>query len=68
MARLGLAPRSFYLATVHRAENTDDRGRLAGILAALRRVRDPVVLPLHPRTRKTLGAGLEPCRRTHPRD
>ena len=59
MGRLGLAPKAFYLATVHRAENTDDPARLAGILAALRRVAVPIVLPLHPRTRKTLGAGLE---------
>jgi len=57
LARLGLGHKSFYLATVHRAENTDDPRRLAGILEALRRVRLPVVLPLHPRTRKTLGAG-----------
>jgi len=59
MARLGLAPKSFYLATVHRAENTDDPARLAGILAAFGRIERLVILPLHPRTRKTLGAGLE---------
>jgi UDP-GlcNAc3NAcA epimerase len=58
-ARLGLAPGTYYLATVHRAENTDEAGRLAGILAALGRSPRPVVLPLHPRTRKMLGAGLE---------
>lgn len=56
--RLGLEPKSFYLATVHRAENTDDPERLAGILAAFQRIDRPIVLPLHPRTRKTLGAGL----------
>jgi UDP-N-acetylglucosamine 2-epimerase len=43
---------------VHRAENTDDPRRLEGILAAFRRMDTPIVLPLHPRTRKTLGAGL----------
>ena len=57
-ARLGLEPKGYYLATVHRAENTDDPERLAGILAALGRMERPVVLPLHPRTRQTLGAGL----------
>ena len=50
---------SFYLATVHRAENTDDPKRLSGILEAFGRMKRPIVLPLHPRTRKTLGAGLE---------
>ena len=59
MARLDLEPKGFYLATVHRAENTDDPGRLAGILEALGRMDRPVVLPLHPRTRKTLGARLQ---------
>ena len=59
MQTLGLAPKGFYLATIHRAENTDDPARLAGILEAFSRVKCPIVLPLHPRTRKTLGAGLE---------
>ena len=59
MARLGLDPKGFYLATVHRAENTDDPQRLAGILEALARMERPIVLPLHPRTRKTLGASLD---------
>jgi UDP-GlcNAc3NAcA epimerase len=54
---------SFILATVHRAENTDDRGRLRSIFGALERIARevcPVVLPLHPRTRKSLAlAGIE---------
>ncbi len=47
----------FHLATVHRAENTDDPVRLAALLGALEQVsrRVPVVLPLHPRTRKLLS-------------
>jgi UDP-GlcNAc3NAcA epimerase len=42
----------FALATCHRAENTDDPARLAGVLAGLGRVacRMPVVFPAHPRT------------------
>ena len=40
------------------AENTDDAARLAGIVAAFERIEAPIVLPLHPRTRKTLGAAL----------
>ena len=59
LARLGLRGKGYYLATVHRAENTDDPKRLAGILEAFAKVRYPIVLPLHPRTRKTLGAKLE---------
>ena len=47
-------PQGFILATLHRAENTDDPKRLTSIVAALNRVHSeiaPVVLPLHPRTR-----------------
>ena len=54
--RLGLAPKSYILGTVHRAENTDDPSRLRAIFGGLAQVADqvPVVLPLHPRTRKAL--------------
>jgi len=50
---LGLQPAGYLLATVHRAENTDDPDRLRMLLTALNEVgRDlPVVLPIHPRTR-----------------
>jgi UDP-GlcNAc3NAcA epimerase len=54
---LGVKGRDFALATCHRAENTDDRGRLESILSALAAITDKiaVVLPLHPRTRKLVG-------------
>jgi UDP-N-acetylglucosamine 2-epimerase (non-hydrolysing) len=52
----GLSSREYFLATVHRAENADDKFRLKEILRGLRRIsRDfsmPVVFPVHPRTRK----------------
>ncbi len=59
IARLGLERTPFYLATVHRAENTDDPRRLAGILEAFARLGRPTILPLHPRTRGVLGERLE---------
>lgn len=40
----------YVLATVHRAGNTDDRGRLAKVLDCLAVVELPVVFPVHPRT------------------
>lgn len=52
-------PGAFALATVHRAENTDDAPRLRGIVAGLDRIAQtvcPVVWPVHPRTRKQLAA------------
>jgi UDP-GlcNAc3NAcA epimerase len=47
----------FYLATVHRAENTDDFDRLTAIMNALDFISKqiPVILPLHPRTKKKLA-------------
>ncbi|MBN2201716.1 UDP-N-acetylglucosamine 2-epimerase (non-hydrolyzing) [bacterium] len=56
---LSLRKDGYVLCTVHRAENTDDRSRLGGIVQALRRSGRTVVFPLHPRTRKMLeGWGL----------
>lgn len=54
---LNLKPKSYVLATVHRAENTDDPQRLRAIFEGLVRVTRsmPVVVPLHPRTRAALG-------------
>jgi UDP-N-acetylglucosamine 2-epimerase len=52
---LGLPPRGYFLATVHRAENTDDPSRLRGIFEGLRRLEWPVVIPLHPRTQKRIA-------------
>jgi UDP-GlcNAc3NAcA epimerase len=56
LVQLGLKPKGYYLATVHRAENTDDRGRLLGILQGLSELARelPVVFPVHPRTRKCI--------------
>jgi UDP-GlcNAc3NAcA epimerase len=51
-------PGEFALATVHRAENTDDPERLrdiAGALDEIARTISPVVWPMHPRTKKRLS-------------
>lgn len=49
-------PETFCLATVHRAENTDDPERLKGIFKALAEIgkETAVVIPMHPRTKKYL--------------
>ena len=62
LASLGLADQGFALATCHRAENTDDPTRLGQIVVALAEISAtlPVVLPIHPRTRKLLAdSGLD---------
>jgi len=56
LTRLGLAGHSYLLATVHRSENTDNVARLASILNAFNSTDEPIVFPVHPRTRKTISA------------
>jgi UDP-N-acetylglucosamine 2-epimerase len=55
-ASLNLVPGNYVLATIHRAENTNDRAQLSAILLALSALEQPVVLPLHPRTRDKLAS------------
>lgn len=47
---------NFILCTLHRAENTDDETRLRAIVDALNEIHQqiPIVLPLHPRTKKKI--------------
>jgi len=55
--KLGLKPKGFYLATVHRAENADSKDSLQNIIQALREIsQKPVIFPVHPRTKKNLNA------------
>jgi len=50
-------PEQFILATIHRAENTDDPKRLTSIFNALSKISNeiPIILPLHPRTKKIIS-------------
>jgi UDP-GlcNAc3NAcA epimerase len=56
LERLDLRPGQYVVATVHRAENTDDPARLRAVFGGLAETarRWPVVLPIHPRTRAAL--------------
>jgi len=49
-------PKKFILATIHRAENTDDLDRLNSIFEAFNEIGSEiqVLLPLHPRTKKII--------------
>ena len=50
---IGLKPKEYYLATIHRAENTDDFERLENIVDAFCEIGN-LVFPCHPRTEKCL--------------
>jgi len=53
---LALEPKTYVLATCHRAENTDEAANLEQILRGLSLIAEKmkVVLPLHPRTRNMI--------------
>jgi UDP-GlcNAc3NAcA epimerase len=62
IARWGVTPGKYLVATVHRAENTDDPALLGAILQGLGRAPVPVIFPVHPRTRgrvQALGLPVE---------
>jgi UDP-N-acetylglucosamine 2-epimerase (non-hydrolysing)/UDP-GlcNAc3NAcA epimerase len=50
----GLLPGQYLLATAHRAGNVDDPARLALLVELLDGLGEPVVFPVHPRTRARL--------------
>jgi len=52
--KLQLQNQTYLLATIHRAENTDNKERLQNIISALNALEDTIILPIHPRTRKIL--------------
>jgi UDP-N-acetylglucosamine 2-epimerase (non-hydrolysing) len=55
-APVGVEAGNYYVATLHRPDNTDDPERLAAILAQLAALDKPVVLLVHPRLRDLAGA------------
>jgi len=54
VARLGLEPKGYVLATVHRPVNVDNASVLTSILKGFAESGEVVVFPVHPRTRKNL--------------
>jgi len=56
--KLHLKPKYCALATIHRAENTDEPKKLKSVFFALEKFAQngwPAIVPLHPRTRKKLN-------------
>lgn len=57
LEQLSISSKSYYLATVHRAENTDEPERLERIFSAFEQIASqqcPIIFPLHPRTKVRL--------------
>lgn len=52
---IDLIEKGYYLATIHRAENTDNPQKLKTIFEAFNTLDRPVILPIHPRTYKLIS-------------
>jgi UDP-N-acetylglucosamine 2-epimerase len=61
LRRLAVEAGGYVVATVHRAGNTDDGGRLAAIVSALGALEAPVIFPMHPRTQRSLAERPSPA-------
>lgn len=53
---LGIKPHNYFLVTIHRQENVDNKERFQSILKGLEKIHEefnsPVVYPIHPRAKK----------------
>ena len=56
LADFNLNKGEYVLGTIHRADNTDNRERLAAILHAFSKIEELVYLPLHPRTKSKINS------------
>lgn len=54
LQEMNLTPRGYLVATVHRAENTENATRLREILEALSALKEKVIFPVHPRTQQAI--------------
>lgn len=55
LKKLKIKEKEYCLATIHRAENTDNKKRLSIILESLSHSKEKIILPLHPRTKKMIN-------------
>jgi UDP-GlcNAc3NAcA epimerase len=64
LEQLQLTEKNYILATIHRAENTDNPARLKAIFDGLEQIAEqiPVILPLHPRTNEALKHHKQPTK------
>ncbi len=54
LRELDLTKDGYLLATIHRSYNTDDPQRLISILSAFGMIDEPIIFPMHPRTRESI--------------
>lgn len=58
--KLGVKPKEFFFFTAHRPANTDEAERLKQILTIFEHIQQPIIFPIHPRTKaKILAFGFQ---------
>lgn len=58
LQQLQIVSKQYYLATIHRAQTTDNTEKLANIIRAFQQIHLPIILPLHPRTKKVIDNSI----------
>lgn len=59
LSKLGIRPKEYYFATIHRQENADNPKRLKTLIKILSKLEKKVIFPLHPRTERSLSSVKE---------
>jgi UDP-N-acetylglucosamine 2-epimerase len=54
LERIGLTPQQYLLLTLHRAGTVDDEKSLRRFVGLVGKIREPMLFPMHPRTRRRL--------------
>lgn len=54
--KLDIKPKEYFFLTAHRPANTDDAERLKQILTIFEHIKQPVIFPIHPRTKAKIVA------------
>ena len=55
LKKYSLIVQNYFVATVHRAENTDDKEKLSQILDIFASLNETLILPIHPRTKNKIN-------------
>ena len=55
LVEMSMSPNQYYLATIHRPANTDNKENLLSILQSFSELPYPIIFPVHPRTKRNLN-------------
>ena len=67
LSRLGIHPKEYLLATVHRPANTDNPEHLKAIFDAFRKLDEMIIFPVHPRTRSKIAELIDDIEKFAPK-